>query len=368
MDQSERAHIFWKEIPGPRRILSDITGALMDARPVILDASEVPWMKDLRYMACSELQKEGIYAEELNAREDRAGKAGNPGLFLLERFGRKEDINRYREGIDPPLHEYLRSHHVLDDKLVCVWGISQERSKGWLDFVKRYKAKTPHDGLFLLETEKADLSNAASSAVNKLAVIDVRSMISVYDVLSFAMLLASPLSFHVTWKHYLSWLASTVFENDIESLALFFAEESPRLDSPERLLTVLENHVEDPKQLRTAAWRAQLQIIFPLIENLRVYLIERHREKIQIALDRTDILYCGKKVEDPYDAELGFLIFLANQRISSNSGERLLFFPQEEFSNMVFLHECRNSIAHRDPCDAQKIEMIIRLAEANGCG
>jgi len=350
MERSELAHVFWEEIPGPRRILGEITGALREGHPVLLDTTEAPWLKDLRYMVCAELQKEGVYAEEIDARESGAN---HPGNYLLDRFGKKEEINGYREGIDPPLPDYLRSRGTLEGKLLCVWGVQPNRFKAWSDFVTRYKSGGVKGGVFLLESAGGGLNLAASA--RKLAAIDARQRISVYDVLSFAMLLASPLALPEIWKHYLAWYASTVFERDIETLAAFLTEAAASGGAPGDLVRALEARAGDPRLLARSAWRAQLQIIFPVIENLRVEIITRYRDRIQTALDRTEVLYCGKKIKNPYEAELGYLVYLANQG-------NLLSFPHDDYSDIAFLHECRNSIAHMDPCDMDRLMRIIALA------
>ena len=344
------SHFWWEEIPGPRHVRTEICEALKSAKSVVLTGPVISWPKELRSLVSKEFQVEfGIYSEEISSSES----SNNPSMYLLNKFGKPEDVHNYREGIDPPLPEYLKKTNAIERKLVYVPGISKNEFNSWGEFLKRYKPKSFNDGIFMVETS-APVEDIATSG--RITIIDVSSRFSFYDVLSFAMLLASSLNYTEIWKHYAAWVAALIYEKDIETLADFLVKFLPGIVQGD-IHTAIMQRTTDQQYTRQSIWKTQFQIVFPLIENARTSIISKYIKPIKDALASGEHIYCGRRILDPLDSEFGFLAYLGSLNDSANGH----LFPYDIYQDICFLHECRNKLAHLEFCDIQEIDQIINI-------
>ena len=347
MIDKSAANLWWEEIYGPRISRNEICKAISSAQSVIIIGDAIPWPKTLISLIKVELQENlGLYLEEINGYDN----IENPGEFLLRKFGKPEEINKYRAGIHPSLPDYIKSIHALENKLIFITGLEAKTYELWEKFINQYRAKNEKEGLFLIEAFMP-ISDTKNS--NRITKVDIMSKISFYDILSFSIFLSSSLKTEEIWKQYTAWTTGLLFSKKIESLANIYSDKLLQ-SSILNYHAILKTETSDEIFFNKALWTAQLQILFPIIENLRLIIINNHKSEIEYILQTEDCFYCDKKVTDPYDAELGFLIYLS--RISS---KRL--FDAETYKNILFLHDCRNHLAHLEYCDISDIEKIIEL-------
>jgi hypothetical protein len=349
----EAGRLWWEEIPGPRGVLNEIISALRDSRSVILNRRNVPWIKRLRFIVSGKLEEQHIVTDEIDASTQGSDE---PGKFLLRQRGRREDINDFRDGMGITICGHLKDRRILQNRLVYILNIEGSRQQEWEEFITRYRSRDMHDGIFFLEVNNPDSGDFSSAASPGLLKIDMGSTISIYDVLSFAMLMTSPLPVHGMWRQYISWLSAIIFEKDLkdlEKLADLLGGRSQNLNQAE-ILAALERLVEDREFLNRSVWHAQMHIFFPIIEQIRISLIEKNKDAIRSALDRHEIIYFDRRITDPYDAELGPLARMAGQDWLRISGR--------ECAEISLLHDCRNNLAHASPCALTHLERIIDIA------
>jgi hypothetical protein len=338
--------VWWEEIHGPRTVKAEIYKALCGAKSVVLVGKAIPWSEKLRSLIGIDLQTFGIYIEEISD----AKNVEDPANYLLERFGKPDDRNNYREGKDPSLPKYIKNIRALANKFICISGITSNNCKSWETFLNGFKPERAEDGVFLFEvsTPPENIVN-----INRISVIDIASKISFYDVLSFSMLLSSTLKMEDIWKQYIAWITSLLYEKNIESLADVYSD--CLFDcSINDIHTVLKDRIKDDNLFEKSIWTAQVKIFFPMIEELRIAIINQHKDKIEKYLQSGVYEYCDKQITDPYDAELGFLVYLS----AKSKGN---IFSYEVFKNISFLHDCRNQLAHINYCDVSTIQGIISL-------
>jgi hypothetical protein len=351
MTNTAFSQFWWEEVPGPRRVRAEICEALKLAKSVVLTGTMIPWSKELRSLISKEFQDElDIYTDEISSSESTK----DPASYLLNKFGHSEDANNYREGVDPPLPEYLRKIKAIERKLIYVSGKSEDEFASWGAFLNRYKPKNPEDGIFLVETSVPVDEIAVSG---KMVVVDTTSKFSFYDVLSFSIYLASRLDYSELWKHYAAWAAALVYEKDIESIADVFANVLPGV-SPENIHAVILQRTADRQHFKQSIWKTQLQILFPLIESLRTNIVSRYYQPIKDVLVSGKHDYYGRRILDPFDSELGFLTYLGS--LNNNANDHL--FPYDIYQEICFLHECRNKLAHLEFCDIPAINQIIKIS------
>ena len=117
-------------------------------------------------------------------------------------------------------------------------------------------------------------------------------------------------------------------------------------------------------------WKAQLQVLFPLLEIERVSFIKRYRKQVQEALGekyhdfrtgRPQYIYqFGETVSDPDNAELGTIYRMTKLRRDADAYQYLLYIPDEQSrSRIELLHDLRNSLAHGNTCAIDKVIEFI---------
>ena len=118
---------------------------------------------------------------------------------------------------------------------------------------------------------------------------------------------------------------------------------------------VLMIQSNETKSLEHSLWKAQLQIIFPMIESERIQMIERYRDIIEEAVKTEcfDFNRCinrymtqyGERLENAFDAEVGTLCRMSHLQCASDTSQYLFFLPDEEDRvRLALLHDMRNSV------------------------
>jgi len=124
------------------------------------------------------------------------------------------------------------------------------------------------------------------------------------------------------------------------------------------------------EEMEKQIWKAQLQVLFPLIEMERISFIDKHFAEIKESLvtpfwdyKKSESLYItqfGEPIENPYDVEIGTLYRMNHLRESSDKSLYLLFLPSEQDrEHLSLLHDMRNSIAHSEPCSIEQVSLFL---------
>ena len=127
---------------------------------------------------------------------------------------------------------------------------------------------------------------------------------------------------------------------------------------------------EDLDRINILIWKAQLQVLFPLIEMERVSFVTYFHDKVNEAIhdcyydNRSGrgqrILQFGELIDNPSDAELGTIYRMTKLRKESDYYQYLLYIPNEQDRNRVdLLHSIRNDLAHGKSCDVGRVAEFI---------
>jgi hypothetical protein len=141
------------------------------------------------------------------------------------------------------------------------------------------------------------------------------------------MLLSSSLLLNTTWKQYIGWLAAIVFEKDIESIAAFFSQDLSGLN-PVEVLDHMRNILREEILFAHSKWHVQIHIFFPIIEQIHIDFIVKNNNEIKNSLEQNEIIYCQKRILDPYDTEFGSLVYMVstNKLLVSGQDDAEIFF------------------------------------------
>lgn len=346
-------HVWWGQIGNSMRLLTQVANTLRDCRCAVLQVpATFPWRQefyeaiDLRRSAFSWVRSRvtlawepGVKPGELVLRElcsARVHADYYPGMTYAKYLGSLEDL---------PLNDYY----------VWVTGIhSQSDLSAWVEFTAEYErtaAALDHCAVFILEYDGPD---CAVSGVEH-----IRYTVKSHDCRVFCLETAETLD--NTGAHaYQAELALCIGDGDPELC-------SALLDTGERLLhapvrTAMEvlggcGSMGQPfrpmteQQISSAAWKAAIGLLFPIMEQYRLDFVASHRVFLSQYLPIRESN--GEMVTDPNDLELGPMSFIV-------SHAKWGFIP-EEAASLALCRRVRNLLAHNKPVPYEDVEKILAL-------
>jgi len=97
------------------------------------------------------------------------------------------------------------------------------------------------------------------------------------------------------------------------------------------------------REFERRVWAAQIQVVFPLIEQLRRRAIDRYGSRFRMPVQVGD----NEFVSDPYELEIAIV-----RRIVSRLGG----VPRTAIRRLDQAYEFRNALAHLEPLTAQQLQ------------
>lgn len=354
--------IWWNHIIKAHKFLEDIVKYALEGKSIILSLPEnVPWKDTLRESVEDQLKLEN----SRNMMDFVSCPEEEPGLFLLNKYCKKEKRASYRYGIS--YAEFLGQCEdiVLNDRYIWVYDIPKEKCVEWLDFIAEYnknvRKKTP--AIFILEIQDGGPVNKSRKGIQKL---EFRQSISTYDRFAFCALAASDNSTCKEYLYpYLAELAASVCRDDIELCAQCVQKGNQFLKDPEETLRQIVSesfrsdgkpftYTRTPEELKTLVWEAQLKNVFPAIEKARSYFIKKYSNDIKAVLPFNTSY--GQQVSAPEEVEIGILIcFIGNGNVHLTNSN--------EYQELEHLREARNKLAHLNIVDFESVDMILKKSE-----
>ncbi len=383
------SEFWWKNITGPRVVVTKVSEALLDNHMVILSVpADIPWRHAMRGTIQTafrdRLDISDIVIEPIDVVDDNPDNI-NPGRFILSRFASSTISRGYREKSKVSIQDYITAKNVIKNRIVWVKGLKGVAANQWIKFCRGFDARQVQDGLFVLEIQ----GEIRQADVKPLELIDFSDYVCNYDVQLFnSFVLDDQDKYPDAWKKYISSVAATICDTDAEVSAelletIDFQRQSAIdgiktiADSPEYARRGIEEsskHVlwycrnNQIAELEHRLWSAQVQVLFPIIEMERVSLIEKWHDIIQNALDNHDITQYNETLRDAIDVELGSLCYMMKHR--TGTGLYVLYIPDADERDWIsFLHDCRNQLAHASCCTTnQVIRLLWRVSKKSTTG
>lgn len=385
----EWSEFWWTAITGPRNLCDTVSSALHHKSSVcLLVPDDLPWCDKMR--ACIETgmhqlpDMESFYVEFIDV-EDVCLDVTDVGRYLLERYAHPEIAAGYRGR--EKMQKYILDKRVLDHRVLWIKGMNAEQEKRWLQFCRDYTPVKDADGRFVLEAKWTDKEYERRN----LAVIRYSDMIQRYDLTLFNSIYLNREkgAYSPIWQQYAAVLCSLLCNKDAETSQAFmeqcnFAVEEPIVgmqiiakdgmylhrgeSNDQHILSLVRNH--NTAAIDTQIWKAQLQVLFPMLEIERVSFVDKYREQIREALSelyydfktgRSQQIYqFGDVISDPDDAELGTLYRMTKLKRYVDTSQYLLYIPDEKSrARIELLHDLRNSLAHGVCCEIEKVAEFI---------
>ena len=368
MNSNSWSEFWWANITGAHLVISKIVEALTENCTVIIDIPvDLPWRHQMRSSAEDEFRKlSGIsdtIIEVVDATDDVPVDVA-PGRFLLDRFAQNKEVrNGYRERSQRSIQEYIIENTVLKNRIIWVKGMLNSQVSDWLSFCRDYNSNNEENGLFVLE-----IQGGVHKQDNNMRSIRLLECISNYDVQLFSSFIVEEKSaLSNVWRRYLSTATAIICDIDAEIASHLLEIIDPKKQSPLDIIMEMaswqeysvrgaddeSNHIfmhcrnNNKKELEQRLWKAQVQVLFPLIEIERIKIIESYYRELQTTIEQKHIEQYGEKITKPIQLELGTLCFLMNRYSCIRDKD-----ARERIS---FLHKCRNHLAHAHCCSTSEV-------------
>ncbi|MDR1580794.1 MAG: hypothetical protein LBS35_10595 [Synergistaceae bacterium] len=385
---------WWESIRGPAIFINTLVNHLRSKNFVLLDVPEdLPWRKEFRSSAESVLRgyENDLMVTYIDCLDECPGIANvaDAAAFLLKKFADNETQNGYRAASGKTIQQYMIQNKVLKDRVLWIKGVGEPQESLWLSFCNSYKPTLIADGLFVIESYN---SNTAKNCVSHIKPLLYDEYVTDYDALLFDSLLASAKNLTVYWKQYAAAVVSALCgrdaevservigearfdEVDIIDLVLQIAQDqmfekrvvSKKL-SPSHIFSVIRN--EDMQELKRRVWKAQLQLIFPMIEIERFNFVEKWKTQIEEALSvsyrepqtgkERILTQYDEYLQSAVDVEIGTINRMLRLRRFNATDDYLLYLPEENDRRRVrLLYEMRNNLAHMKSCTVEQIKDLF---------
>ena len=385
----EWSEFWWTSITGPRNLCDAVSRALHNKSSVCLVVpDDLPWRDEMRASIETGMHQmpdmESFYVEFIDV-EDECPDIADIGRYLMEKYALPEIAAGYRGR--EKLQKYILDKHVLDNRVLWIKGMNAAQEKRWLQFCRDYVPAKDSDGRFVLEARWTD----RESERRNLAVIRYGDTIKRYDLTLFNSIYLNREkgTYSAIWQQYAAVMCALLCATDAETSQAFmetcdFSTEEPIIgmqkiaediaylrrgeSNDQHILSLIRR--ENMSIIDTQVWKAQLQVLFPLLEIERVSFVSHYHQQIQEALreryydfktGRSQLIYqFGDVISDPDDAELGTIYRMTKLKRDNDTSQYLLYIPDEKSrSRIELLHDLRNALAHGEPCAIDKVAEFI---------
>lgn len=361
----------WWQFPGPNRYLRSACRDVRDGCNIVLCLPLIG-VPDTISAIRQELAKEENCVSVLSL--DRESKESNPIDILFERFAPSAPNDLTRTPFS------LCNQDSFRGQIIIVDGLEEKSWPTWKCFAEEYEVASRNQSL--LERTVFIFPLTDSSALDPphrevlLAVHRYNGYVERYDMLLYAASLYSIRSMSSVRRQLSTAISAELAQwdpelcerlariefrdllgpvNEMRRLGEERGWSDVPLDANDDLLwkagalqcidgnrvvhsSFLAVHSQE-RELNKRLWRAELGVLFPLIEQKRQGLIEELRDSIRLP----HITSFGEAISDPFDLEIGHI----HAQLRTRGGAVLARYGRQ----IALLRDTRNALAHFEPVD-----------------
>lgn len=350
--------IWWQQVGSSLRMRQKVVRRLQNEESFVLRVPlRMPWQEDFY-----ELMRDRLSSLNANrmVRFLTCDSALSPGQQILNELCSEDVRTSYWPG--QSYAEYLAGLRDVPFNQMFIWVkniMTSASLEQWRSFAAQYRASRSAEAgahaVFILEYHTDNSTSGGSG--------EVIYSISDRDCQVFC-LEASALFEELPWE-YLSTLALCVGGGDPEKCAVLIQAGKEFLSDPEvtgqEILSQGYYSNEEPFPIpqegtvRSSVWRAQIMVLFPLLEAHRFRYIYTNYDRLQRYLPLPD--ENGAVIHQPYDLEFGNLYYLTRQVGTS--------FSREEAENIRICRSIRNLLAHNNLVPYEDVMHLLRMETSN---
>lgn len=338
--------VWWESVPNALRLENSIIEYLESGKQIVFMYSEyIPWPDTFREQI-EILQRQNITGYGIDYIKDEEDE--EPGYQILNKYCKKEIKDDYRPAIGYARFLANLDSITLNSSIVWIKTYSESRIKLWCDFISDYRhdlKKESDGGMFIIEANRLyDIK--LPKGIKPVRYTDY---INQFDCYIFNVMAASIIDDSHNVKEYLSEVATSMIDKDIElsSLCLNSYNYKEFLYNPYEVIQriITENQRSDGSafdalldeiSFKKALWMAQIKYIFPIIETYRNSFIYKYQNQIQKELPITNS--SGDKYDNAIDVEIGTLYYMVCNGV--------IEVDKNEIFELKKYKDARNKLAH----------------------
>ena len=394
---SEPSKMWWDGITGPQTLVRTLADNIQAAQSTILYVpDDLPWRRQMRLSVERVLRSTDneLLIWCIDCQTDcqqfiRSDGTLDVAEYLLQERATPDVRSGYRKTSGLTIQQYMISNHVLQDRVVWVKGLDKKQTRNWIDFCQRYSAHSQYDGVFVIESYE----EIQPSPAENIKTVNYLDFVSHYDALLFNNMTVAGMKQKEEWKSYIASVATLICNLDVELANAFITStdfattniieaitaiarfdqfqnryNAPHLDKAHPFVLIRDNRLSE---IEKRIWKAQLQVLYPLLEIERVAFVEHYETEIKegLSLEYSDkygvkhkIDQYGTDLKDPYEAELGTLYRMHRLYTAGDFGRFLLSIPLEsDRERLTLIHEIRNLLAHMTACSVDQVNRFLSV-------
>ena len=344
-----RINRWWTVISGASGFVNDIVDAVAEGNSVIIKSSAgIPFRDDLFSILNSRIGFV-IHDRTIKMFDSSSVYESTVEEYLCENYCPDEFFI--------PSKGFTRTHFLarskvfeMNNSIRIVKNANDKTEQEWIRFIVDYSRLAGIGD----RSDKAQFILFADTDRNipkakQCIIIDFSKYVTEYDYYVFC-LLSVPDNFHksMKMKQYLAEITSELCRKDpflIYDL----------LEDPEELYmntypyyNRFVSEIVSENEINTILWKAQIKLVFPILEEYRCFLVEKYRKHLESKLP-FEVPY-GESITEPENLELGHILFL---------NKELVFLKKNELEKLKLYKTVRNNIAHMRPASPDSIEGIL---------
>lgn len=339
---------WWGKINNAARLIDDIVDNVVKRRQTVICTSGTPFPKELSGIAQDEICRQDS-ENRLTVLDDSL--LDKPVVDLMwERC--PEDVT----GTYFPKKGSTRTSFIcgcdqfsLNDSTVWVSGISDERLPEWIAFVRDYGAgcREFHHAAFVLETNSPQ---SHQGKMKNITFYSASDYITDYDLNVYYMLQASEISScSPIMSQYIAELVTTLCGSDPYTAESMLSHKKEIAERPLELYEECGGAPLTRAELQSRLWKAQMRVLFPVIEECRCRIVNNYLDKLEKAMPFTTAY--GVRIDEPFELDIGNILSM------HGSGSIMLNSRDKEL--LSDLKPIRDDLAHMKPAAYDVIESML---------
>ncbi|OMF45532.1 hypothetical protein BK136_09285 [Paenibacillus amylolyticus] len=339
--------LWWNQVSGPSRYLHDTIEAVSDGGVTIL--KETAYMEQFFIQLKDKLlhKNSSLQIDIYDAVDYKMSE--NLEDTLIEKYAADYD----HHPMYGSLTKAMASKNLLNEKIIIIRNIEEDQR--WIEIGTEFAKYCSFNSGAILLTYGDKKSLMKSN--KQISVFDFKDYITIYDMQLFASYcLAEQTDLSVMMKNYITQIVSRLsVDNPIICKKLAVGQIG------EDAIGLLNNIAKYDPEIRTMLnsiknveyilWEAQIQTVFPIIEQERRRIIEFYYNELVTILPVTDEF--GKKIKRPEDMELRHIRFYY---LKTKEG-----LSKKDSDIFQLIYASRNDLAHLKILDGQELQIIFSL-------
>lgn len=337
---NEFSTLWWTQVHGPALFLKDFCQAVARGGCYLLrHSSALPWPQPFQAEVYRQLQ---IIQGRFHMEEPIDIPDGEAEQWFVDHF-LPEHASNFLSTTRLP--DFLADTKGLSYRLLWLRAHTHQQTKQWLELLAPFAAKTEAmDAIVILE------GDGQAPKRFKIKNFDADGAFTAFDVVQLCTVAANAAQCRELFKPYLTHLLSQLCGRDPYRVELLQAQGEALLEDPIAGTACLGL---DPADIARRIRRAQLLLLLPVIEDIRIHSLTQLQPQCQLLLPMRDDY--GNELDDVYEMELRHIIHYTNRGDITMS--------QHQRTEVETAYNIRNALMHHmAPLPFDDIKQILRIS------